>query len=375
MAGPNALLSDPLLDVRGLHKRFGDVIALNGLDMSVEQGEFFVLLGPSASGKTTTLRSITGIEKVDSGQIVFAGQDLTEAPVQGRAMAMVFQAFALYPHLTIYDNLAYPLREAKLAKADIERRVKDIATMLRLTHTLQRKPETASGGEQQRIAIGRALIREPKLLLLDEPITNLDAKLRHDTRAEFKRLHRDLGMTILYATPDELEALSMGQRIAVLRDGQIVQTGSPDQLYDEPDNTFVATMVGSPKMNLLPAKKRENNGVATIALDFAEISGGPWSRALADFPSGTELLFGFRPYDIEPLQDQTIGPKFNAQVHLTEPLGDITVLDMTVNDQHAFRMVLPEDQAVQYRVGDQLEVALHLARSYAFTADTGTAIL
>ena len=288
MAGRNVLL-----EVRDLQKRFGDITALDGLDMTIEQGEFFVLLGPSASGKTTTLRSIIGIEKVDSGQIIFSDQDLTHAPVQGRPMAMVFQAFALYPHLTIYDNLAYPLREAGLAKAEIERRVVEISNMLRLTHTLKRKPETASGGEQQRIAIGRALIRQPKLLLLDEPITNLDAKLRHDTRAEFKRLHRDLGMTILYATPDELEALSMGQRIGVLRDGKIAQTGSPDKLYDEPNDTFVATMVGSPKMNLLPGKKQENNGNTTIELGFAEVSDGPWSQALAEFPAGTELLFGF----------------------------------------------------------------------------------
>jgi multiple sugar transport system ATP-binding protein len=363
-----------LLDVRGLHKRFGQVVALNGLDIGVAEGEFFVLLGPSASGKTTTLRSITGIETTDAGRILFDGRDLTQAPVQGRPMAMVFQAFALYPHLTIYDNLAYPLREAGVARPEIERRVREIAEMLRLTHTLKRKPETASGGEQQRIAIGRALIRQPKLLLLDEPITNLDAKLRHDTRAEFKRLHRDLGMTILYATPDELEALSMGQRIGVLRDGRIVQTGSPDELYDRPCDTFVATMVGSPKMNLLPGKKQTNGNNTTIALDFTEISGGPWSRPLQDFPAGTELLFGFRPHDVEPVNGEPAGPKFRARLHLTEPLGDITVLDMTV-DRHSFRMVLPEAQAVQYKTGDELEVALHLERSYVFAAATGTAIL
>jgi multiple sugar transport system ATP-binding protein len=364
-----------LLEVRGLHKRFGQITALNGLDIAVEQGEFFVLLGPSASGKTTTLRSIAGIEKVDSGQIIFADQDLTHAPVQGRPMAMVFQAFALYPHMSIYDNLAYPLREAGVSRAEIERRVMDIATMLRLTHTLRRKPETASGGEQQRIAIGRALIRQTQLLLLDEPITNLDAKLRHDTRAEFKRLHRDLGMTILYATPDELEALSMGQRIGVLRDGRIVQTGSPDELYERPSDTFVATMVGSPKMNLLPGKKQGDGAATAVALDFAELRSGPWSRALSDFPSGTELLFGFRPHDIEPVagDGDPAGPAFTARVHLTEPLGDITVLDMNVKN-HLFRMVLPEEQAVKYHVGDEFEVALHLERSYVFAAETGTAI-
>jgi multiple sugar transport system ATP-binding protein len=289
-------------------------------------------------------------------------------------MAMVFQTFALYPHLTVFDNLAYPLREAGAAKADIQRRVGEIAEMLRLTHTLKRKPETASGGEQQRIAIGRALIRRPKLLLLDEPITNLDAKLRHDTRAEFKRLHRDLGMTMLYATPDELEALSMGQRIAVLKAGRVVQTGTPDELYDAPDNAYVGAMVGSPKMNLLRATSR----AGAVQLSFAELSAGPWSRALAAFPNGTDLLFGFRPHDLEPVNgapqgSAARGPAFRARVHLIEPLGDITILDMQAADS-VFRMVLPEEQAVQYRVGDEFDVALNLGNSHVFAADTGTAI-
>ena len=358
-----------LLEISGLHKRFGDVIALQDLQLEIADGEFFVLLGPSASGKTTTLRAITGIEKPDAGQIVFDGHDITHAPIQGRPMAMVFQSFALYPHLSIFDNLAYPLRQAGLSRAEIRRKVDKIAEMLRLGHTLKRKPETASGGEQQRIAIGRALIREPRLLLLDEPITNLDAKLRHDTRAEFKRLHRDLGMTLLYATPDELEALSMGQRIAVLKNGHIVQTGTPDELYDTPDDTFVATMVGSPKMNLLPATLRHDQ---TISLAFGEFQQGPWATALRDFQQGESLLFGFRPHDVQPA-DSNSPMRFQARVHLTEPLGDITVLDMEARDS-LFRMVLPEEQAIRYRTGDTIELTLDVAHTYVFSADTGTAV-
>ena len=200
------------LIIQDLHKSFGDLRALQGVDMVVEKGEFFVLLGPSAAGKTTTLRMVCGIERADQGRVVFDGEDVTGAEVRGRDMAMVFQTFALYPHMTIFDNLAYPLRQSGMAKADVVQRVNEVAEMLRLGHTLARKPGTASGGEQQRVAIGRALVRRPSLLLLDEPLTNLDAKLRFDTRAEFKRLHRELGMTIVYATPDELEALSMGPR-------------------------------------------------------------------------------------------------------------------------------------------------------------------
>ncbi|MGH6960052.1 MAG: ABC transporter ATP-binding protein, partial [Dongiaceae bacterium] len=204
----------PELTVTGLRRRFDSVTALDGIDLAVAAGEFFVVLGPSAAGKTTLLRSIAGLERPDAGRIAFGGADITDLPVQGRDIAMIFQTFALYPHLTAWENLAYPLREAKLGTADIARRVGAIAEQLRISHALRRKPATLSGGEQQRVAIGRALIRRPKLLLLDEPLTNLDAKLRHDTRAEFKRLHRELGMTMLYATPDQLEALTMGERVA-----------------------------------------------------------------------------------------------------------------------------------------------------------------
>src|SRR5215831_6039944 len=239
------------LVITGLHKRFGAVAALDGIDLAIKAGEFFVVLGPSAAGKTTLLRSIAGLERADSGRIVFGGADLTERPVRGRDMAMIFQTFALYPHLIVRENLAYPLREAGVDGRETRRRVDEVAAMLRIGHVLDRKPATLSGGEQQRVAIGRALIRRPKLLLLDEPLTNLDAKLRHDTRAEFKRLHRELGMTMIYATPDELEALSMGQRIAVLRQGRIVQVGGADELFDRPVDTFVAEHVGSPKMNLV----------------------------------------------------------------------------------------------------------------------------
>ena len=359
-----------LLQVSGLSKRYGRINALNGLDLSIESGEFYALLGPSAAGKTTTLRCIAGIERADAGAVHFDGADLSRAPIQGRPMAMVFQSFALYPHLSVYDNLAYPLREAGLKRKQIRARVAATAELLGLTHTLKRKPETASGGEQQRIAIGRALIRQPKLLLLDEPITNLDAKLRHDTRAEFKRLHRDLGMTMLYATPDELEALSMGQRISVINDGRIVQTGTPDELYEQPQNTFVAGIVGSPKMNLLPARRGAAGGVD---VGFSEIAGGPWDGALDAFSAGEELLIGFRPQDLSPATNSSTTNSFRATVHLTEPLGDITVLDLRAGD-HLLRMVLPEEQAALMRRGDELDVTLDARQSHLFAATTGTAI-
>ncbi len=232
------------LNVDNICRNFGTLKALKGVSFSVEEGEFFCILGESSAGKTTTLRAIAGLEELADGQVTFAGKDMTTAPVQGRGMSMIFQTFALYPHLSIRANLAYPLRRDGVAKKELRQRVAEVAELLRVTHTLDRKPSTLSGGEQQRVAIGRAIVRRPKLLLLDEPLTNLDAKLRHDMRAEFKRLHRELGMTMVYATPDQLEALSMGERIAILREGKIVQTGTPDELYDKPKDSFVATMVG-----------------------------------------------------------------------------------------------------------------------------------
>jgi multiple sugar transport system ATP-binding protein len=365
------------LQIRGLTKRFGDVSALDGLDLDVAAAEFFVILGPSAAGKTTTLRTIAGLERPDAGTIAFAGQDVTRAPVQGRGMSMIFQTFALYPHLSTFDNLAYPLREQGLATGEIRRRVGEIAEMLGIGHTLVRKPSTLSGGEQQRLAIGRALVRRPKLLLLDEPLTNLDAKLRHETRAEFKRLHRELGTTMVYATPDQLEALTMGERIAVLREGRIVQVGTPAGLYEAPADSFVATMVGAPPMNLLPGTVGERADRAVIALPFGEVDAARWRGAIGP---GAEIMFGIRPHDVTPARPDQGGqreaaanPRFAAKVHLTEPLGDVTVLDVEAGGA-VLKMALPEEEALAYTPGTALTIELSLADAHLFHRETGDAL-
>jgi multiple sugar transport system ATP-binding protein len=361
------------LQVQGLVKHFDDVKAVDGLDMTVNDGEFFALLGPSASGKTTTFRTICGIETADAGRILLDGVDMTDAEVRMRGIAMVFQTFALYPHLSIFDNLAFPLRGHGMDKQEVQNRVGEIAEMLRLSHTLDRKPGTASGGEQQRIAIGRALVRRPKLLLLDEPLTNLDAKLRHDTRAEFKRLHREHGMTIVYATPDELEALSLGQRIGILNEGRMVQVGTVDEVYDTPVNPFVAAQVGSPRMNLISAVRKGSDENPVIELPFADVSGGPWEQALKAFPVGAEVLFGIRPHDLATGENDVEGPTFTGKVHLTEPLGDVVILDLVANGTQ-FKLVLPEEQAVRYGVGDELPLTFGLSNTHVFAKETGTAI-
>jgi multiple sugar transport system ATP-binding protein len=360
------------LGIEGLRKRFGSVEALRGVNLSVGSGEFFAILGPSGAGKTTLLRIIAGIERADGGSVVLAGRDIRGLPVRARNTAMVFQTFALYPHLSTFENLAYPLREQRLPGAEIKRRVGEIAEMLRLTHTLARKPATLSGGEQQRCAIGRALIRRPHLLLLDEPLTNLDAKLRHDTRAEFKRLHRELGnTTVIYATPDQLEALSMGSRIGVLREGRIAQVGAPMQLYGAPGDAFVAALVGDPPINLIPATLRDGG---RIELPFMSIDAGPWRAALGPDGAGRRVTVGLRPQAIWPRAGAARTGGFNARIFLTEPLGDVTILDIVAAGNTRLRMVLPQEQAWRLQTDDEVECECDAGQICLFAEETGAAI-
>ena len=355
------------LTLTGLVKRYGRVTALDGLSLEVKAGEFYCLLGPSAAGKTTALRAISGLEELAAGKIEFAGRDITTAPVQGRGIAMIFQTFALYPHLTVRENLAYPLRESRVATEEVRRRVGEAAELLRITHTLDRKPTTASGGEQQRIAIGRALVRRPQLLLLDEPLTNLDAKLRHDMRAEFKRLHRDLGTTMLYATPDQLEALTMGQRIAVMREGRIVEVGTPHQLYARPGDAYAARMVGAPAINFISGRVLLRDGGSLLELPFGEL---PLRHGHDYLRGGDRVTVGVRPHDIA-FTSGTGG--FRAAIQLTEPLGDITVIDLDLAGEH-LKMVVPEDRAQSLGPGQEIEVAIRPEDLHLFDHETGRRI-
>jgi len=351
------------LKVQNLRRTFGSVVALEDMTFDVADGEFFCLLGPSSSGKTTTLRAIAGLEELDRGQVHFAGEDVTDAPVQGRGMSMIFQTFALYPHMTVRNNLAHPLAREKAPSDAIKKRVGEVAELLRVSHTLDRKPTTLSGGEQQRVAIGRAIVRQPKLLLLDEPLTNLDAKLRHDMRAEFKRLHRELGMTMLYATPDQLEALTMGQRVGVMREGKVVAVGAPRDLYQMPDDLYVAQMVGSPPINFLQTAATGDN---QVRLPFL-----PDPVAAPGAASGQAVTLGLRPHDIA-LVDGESSPaaRFKARIHLTEPLGDVTVIDVAT-DQAEMKMVLREEVAARYDVGQDIEIAFDPADLHVFDQKTG----
>lgn len=365
------------LTVNNLKRNFGAVQALNGISFSVEEGEFFCLLGASSAGKTTTLRAIAGLEELSDGMVNFNGADLTHAPVQGRGMSMIFQTFALYPHLNIYDNLAYPLVRDRVKRAEIRQRVNEVAELLRVTHTLKRKPPTLSGGEQQRVAIGRAIVRRPRLLLLDEPLTNLDAKLRHDMRAEFKRLHRELGMTMLYATPDQLEALSMGERIALIDQGKIVETGTPHAMYGTPSHTFVASMLGSPVINLIPATVHKAGADQTLKLPFGEVTVNKLSLA-ANLSAGDSVTLGIRPQDLHIGETDSSVPSadlsITGRIHLTEPLGDVTVLDVDVSGS-VLKMVLPEEKAASFRPGQNIGLSFQMTDAHLFDTESGSSLL
>jgi multiple sugar transport system ATP-binding protein len=362
------MVADPnkAVALAGVSKTYGSVRALAGLSFQVSKGRFFVLFGPSSVGKTTTLRAIAGLVQPDSGTICISGVDVTGAPIKGRGTSMVFQSFALYPHLTVFRNLAYPLAEAGVTKPDIDKRVRQTAEMLQLNHRLNHKPATLSGGEQQRVALGRSLIRRPTILLLDEPLTNLDAKLRHDMRAELKRLHRQFGMTIVYATPDELEALSMGEEIAVMRDGGVVQQGTPDDLYERPADLYVASKIGSPHMNTIDVKVGGDG--ASLDTPFGEL---PAPMGAGGLSAGEPLVLGVRPWDLRLAQGAM--PSVVPSVQQLEPLGDVTIVSLSVNGT-PLRIVLPEAQAVGMKAGDILPIVIDAAKLHLFRKHDGSAL-
>jgi multiple sugar transport system ATP-binding protein len=354
------------LRLSGVSKTYGKVRAVEGLTFDVAEGRFFALFGPSSVGKTTTLRTIAGLVQPDAGRVEIFGHDMTQAPIAGRGVSMVFQSFALYPHLTVYENFAYPLKEEGVGREEIDKRVKETAAMLKLSHRLERKPNTLSGGEQQRVALGRSLIRRPKILLLDEPLTNLDAKLRHDMRAELKRLHRQFGMTIVYATPDELEALSMGEEIAVMRDGAVVQRGTPDELYDNPGDTYVAGKIGSPHMNMIKAKTGSDKTF------FETTLGKVVAKAkLKTAEGGEAALLGIRPNDIKIASKGDAA--ITSKIQMLEPLGDVTIVSVQAGDE-TLRIVLPEAGAASLKPGQDLPIHLDPKKFHIFRASSGQAM-
>jgi ABC-type sugar transport system ATPase subunit len=286
----------------------GGTIAVDGLTLDIEDGEFMILVGSSGCGKTTALRMVAGLEKPTTGSIRIGERIVNQVSARDRDVAMVFQNYALYPHMTVYRNLAYPLRQQRLPKDTIRQRVQEVAEMLSLEALMNRRPAQLSGGQRQRVAMGRALVREPAVFLLDEPLSNLDARLRVQMRAGLKRLHSRLGVTTVYVTHDQVEAMTLGDRIAVLSNGKLQQLGAPQELYDAPANVFVAGFIGSPPMNLLRATAREGR-----------VSAGELVLDRAGLPDGA-LIVGLRPEALVPAVDGM--PSIDFRVDVVEPLGD-----------------------------------------------------
>jgi multiple sugar transport system ATP-binding protein len=333
------------LRLQGVEKNFGKVRAIQGIDLEIERGEFIVFVGPSGCGKSTLLRMIAGLTEVDGGSIVLDGRDITQLPSSKRDLAMVFQSYALYPHMSVHDNMSFALRLAKVDAATIKQKVDNAARILNLTDYLQRTPRELSGGQRQRVAIGRAIVRAPKVFLFDEPLSNLDAALRGQTRVEIAQLHRDLHATTIYVTHDQVEAMTLADRVVVLRDGCIEQVGSPLELYDRPANRFVAQFLGTPAMNV----------VAVDAL--------PELKSLLGARVGGGGHIGLRP---ESLQVCAQGQgALQGRVTLVEALGADTLIHADVG---GVPLVARQNTRTALRVGDALELDVDLSAIHLFDA-------
>ncbi|MDR2565573.1 MAG: ABC transporter ATP-binding protein [Bifidobacteriaceae bacterium] len=304
------------IEIVGLTRAFKDTVAVDQIDLTINHGELVVLLGPSGCGKTTLLRMIAGILEPTAGAICLDGRDITGVPPKKRDIAMVFQSYALYPHLSVYKNLAFPLGVRHLPKAETDRKVRAVAASLELGELLHRKPKQLSGGQRQRVAVGRALVRDPQAFLMDEPLSNLDATLRTQTRQELVHLHRQLDATFVYVTHDQVEAMTMATQIVVLNRGRIEQAGPPSQVYDAPASVFVAGFVGSPAMNLMPAAVESRDGQV-------ELVGGTWRAALRPGQTGRlSVTFGVRPEHLRVLSgSEHADIEFNLAVDAVENLG------------------------------------------------------
>ena len=311
-------------------KRFGNVVAVDDLTLEIFDGEFFFLLGPSGCGKTTTLRVIAGLDHSDEGAIFIDGNRVNHLQPADRDIAFVFQFYALYPHLTAYDNIAFPLKAVKVPRPEIQNRVGEVAATLQIEHLLNRKPGYLSGGEMQRVALGRAMVRRPRAFLMDEPMANLDAKLRIDTRSELKHLQRKIGTTTVFVTHDQVEAMSMADRIAVMHNGELKQLGAPQEVYNQPQSLFVAEFMGSPSMNLIDGEFQSQAGKNTLHLTHTDVvltlSDIQMARVQRE-AANNKLVFGIRPEHIVVSKEPVHG-KIQASVHLVESLGSVNIIDI-----------------------------------------------
>jgi len=391
----------------GVTKTYPDgTTAVNGLDLEIRDGEFMVLVGPSGCGKTTALRMVAGLEEISRGVLKIGDRTVNHVPSRDRDIAMVFQSYALYPHLSVYENIAFGLKIKKIPKEEIERRVNDAARILGLESFLKRKPRALSGGQRQRVAMGRAIVREPAAFLMDEPLSNLDAKLRVQMRAEIAGLQHSLGVTTIYVTHDQVEAMTMGDRVAVMRKGELQQVADPQTLYDRPVNLFVGGFIGSPAMNMVEAELEQRNGgyaakvgEQSIAIEADEVKARPGLAAYV----GRQIVLGIRPEDLEDAALATSTPsgqRLHGKTDLTEALGseimvhfsiegrpamtdDVRELAQDVGDERAIEQAADSDTAAlvgrfgarsRVRPGQEVEIAVDTRSLHFFDPETGLGI-
>lgn len=361
------------LSMRNIKKVYaGGVTAVQDFNLEVADKEFIIFVGPSGCGKSTTLRMIAGLEEITEGELYIGDRLVNDVEPKDRDIAMVFQNYALYPHMTVYDNMAFGLKLRKTPKAEIDKRVQEAAKILGIEVLLDRKPKALSGGQRQRVAMGRAIVREPKVFLMDEPLSNLDAKLRVQMRVEISKLHRRLQTTIIYVTHDQVEAMTLGTRIVVMKDGIIMQCDSPANLYERPQNVFVAGFIGSPQMNFIETKAEGD--ASTVKLSFGSnviTLHGDKAKAIADGGYiGKEVIMGIRPEDIHD-EDAFVSANPEAvvtmEVNVTEMLGAEIMLIGTIDAFDATARVNPRSKS---KTGDTVKVAFDLSRVHVFDKDT-----
>ena len=356
----------------GLVKRYGAVVAVRAIDLSIRDREFVALVGPSGCGKSTTLRMIAGLEEISEGEIRIGGELVNDLPPRARNISMVFQSYALYPHMSVRENLGFSLKIGKHSKDEIRARVDEAAAILHLEPLLERRPSQLSGGQRQRVAMGRAIVRNPAVFLFDEPLSNLDAKLRGEMRTEIKKLHARVASTVIYVTHDQVEAMTLADRIVIMRDGRIEQAGAPDEVFHRPATQFVASFIGSPPMNLAPAE------IADGAVVFADNDRLPLPPAFANVSATSrKIVFGLRPDDVYPsghgLGSGHAGAvcEKTLKVGLTEPLGNETLVFLPfAGREWVSRMLNPRPLAQ----GESIAVSFDLANAHLFDAATGVAL-
>jgi len=353
-------------------KKFGRTTAINNLSLEIKDREFFVVAGPPGVGKTTFLRVIAGLEKPDEGEVYIGDELVNEVDPKDRDISIVFENLALYPNKTAFENIAFYLEEHKTPKEEIRKRVMEVARMLLIEHLLDRTPGTYSGGERQRVALARAIIRRPRVYLLDQPLANLDAKIRESMRAELKRLAKELGQTIIFTTHDQFEAMSMGDRIAVLNMGEIQQCSTPGEVYNHPANRFVANFVGSPSMNFLDCSYEEKDGKAYLVHEAFNYDVTEFRDRIAKEASGMELTLGIRPVDIRVVDKPALEGVIEAKVFVTEPLGSRSIVTLQVGKDLVKAIVRA---GFEGRIGDKKYVEFGGQKIHIFDRKTERAIV